>query len=63
LKVFSRPERPIFTPKNPIKERLLVQSPLKGKKDGHRSHEEGDAPEAIACTGGEENLAGVSAVP
>src|SRR4030095_2326197 len=26
LKAFSRPERPIFTPKNSMKERLLVQS-------------------------------------
>src|SRR5215510_8075662 len=26
LKTFSRPERPILTPKNPMKERLLVQS-------------------------------------
>jgi hypothetical protein len=26
LEVFSRPERPIYTPKNPMRERLLVQS-------------------------------------
>jgi len=35
---------------------------LKGKKDGHRSHEEADETEEIACTGGEESLAGMTAV-
>ena len=36
--------------------------PFKGKKDRHRSHEEADETEEIACTGGEESLAGLSAV-
>jgi hypothetical protein len=35
---------------------------LKGKKDGHRSHEEADETEANACAGGEESLAGMRAV-
>jgi hypothetical protein len=35
---------------------------LKGKKDGHRSHEEADETEANACASGEESLAGMSAV-
>jgi hypothetical protein len=35
---------------------------FKGTKDGHRRHEEGDETEEIACTGGEESLAELSAV-
>jgi hypothetical protein len=35
---------------------------LQGKKDSHRSHEEADEAENIACASGEESLTGMSAV-
>jgi hypothetical protein len=50
---------PYASPTLPFPEILWT---LKGKKDCHRSHEEGDETEEIAWTSGEESRAGLSAV-